>query len=280
MANPAVMRVKEGRVECIARNVLSVVIYKSKKNKDNMKFLLTYRATGETKPVYNTIKSEGIQIFNTDDCYTLTSEDEIDVYLSCTDGTGSATSWGEVIIFSNLPDLGQVLSNSKKGLISTTFADDYAAQGKAFQIQRRITLTNAQTLYLVLDTTALVSSGKSLIILPLIMSTNAGSVFVDTYPITSYTGGSEIKFARLNATIENYAKSVFKTGITPSGTPAPDETRQYIVGALSTNQNAGGGAIQPDLPKRFSAGNIITAKLVNQETSTVYLDFGLVIYEV
>ena len=279
MSNPAVMRVKEGRVECIARDVLSVVIYKSKKNKDNMKFLLTYRATGESKPVYTTMKSEGIQILNTDDCYTLTSEYEIDVYLSCTDGTGSATSWGEIIVYSNLPDLGQILSNSRHGIRATTFADDYAAQGKAFQIQRRITLTTQQTLYLVLDTTALVASGKCLIILPLIMSTNAGSVFVDTYPIESYTGGSEIKFARLNSTIENYAESVFKTGITPTGTPG-DELRQYIVGALSTNQNAGGGAIQPDLPKRFPAGSIITAKLVNQETDTVYLDFGLVVYEV
>jgi len=73
------------------------------------------------------------------------------------------------------------------------------------------------------------------------MQTAGGSVFVDTYPITSYTGGNEIKFSRVNSTIENYAESVFKTGITPSGTPKPDETREYIVGVDRTNQSAGGG---------------------------------------
>lgn len=175
--------------------------------------------------------------------------------------------------------LRQILSFTKKAFVTTTFADDYVAQGKAFQIQRRITLTSQQTLYLVLDTTALIASNKKLVIPPLTMQTAGGSVFVDTYPITSYTGGNEIKFARVNSTIENYAESIFKTGITPSGTPKPDETREYIVGVDRTNQSAGGGAVQPDLPKRFPSGSLITAKLVNQEEAVTVLDFGLVIYE-
>lgn len=99
MANPAVMRVKEGRVECIARNVTAGSINRSKKNKENMKFLITYRTTGATKPTYSTMTSEGVQIFTDSEQEIIDSSSAIDVYLSCTDGTGSATSWGEVIVW-------------------------------------------------------------------------------------------------------------------------------------------------------------------------------------
>lgn len=174
--------------------------------------------------------------------------------------------------------INRVLSNSKKGIVTTTFADDYDARGWGFQLQRRITITNGATVYFVLDTTACIDN-SGIILLPLVMQTGGGMVFVDTYKIDSYTGGSVLPLVNLNGTSTNTAKSIVKTGVTPTGTPGAD-LREYIVGVQSTNQDAGGGAITPDLPKRFPAGSIITAKIVNQETATVYVSFGLIFYEV
>lgn len=275
----SVISFSENTVKKVATGVYYQNISKHRIKNRDMSYIITTRKTGETGPSISQIKNEGRIMFQDDPENEYISADEaIDIYVLCSDGSKEDNT-GYLILSGNTPGLGNVLSTTKSGIVITEFKDDFAAQGKAFQIQRIFTLTNAQTLYLVLDTTALVESGKRLIILPLTMQTSVGSVFVDTYPITSYTGGSEIKFARINSTIENYAESVFKSGITPTGTPG-DELRQYIVGTESTNQSSGGGPSQADIPKRFPAGSIITTKLVNQESSTVTLSFGIVIYEI
>jgi hypothetical protein len=179
----------------------------------------------------------------------------------------------------NEPGIGQLLSYSKDGIVITTYADDNIVKGNCFQIQRVITITNEAPIYIVLDTTALVAAGKILFILPLQMHTAGGNCKVETYPIDSYSEGSEIKFSRVNATVENYALSKVYRGVTPVGDVPDDEYREYSVGTYSTNQASGGGSEMPDIAKQFPAGRLITAKLSTKETEDVELSFGLIIFE-
>lgn len=174
--------------------------------------------------------------------------------------------------------INNVLTDTKDGIVTSTYEKDYAYQGKAFQIQRRFAIASSATSYFVLDTTPLVIAEKRVSILPLIMSTGEGLAYVDTYAITSYTGGTPVPFARVNSDIANYAESIFKTGVTPTGSPG-DDLRQYIVGSKSTNQNAGGGVSSQDIAKQFPAGVKIVGKVENKETSETVLELGLIIYE-
>jgi hypothetical protein len=187
---------------------------------------------------------------------------------------------GESQIIGNKPSLGQVLSYSKDGLVVTTYADDNIVKGNCFQIQRVITVTDDAPIYIVLDTTALVGANKILFILPLILSTAGGNCKVETYPIESYTGGNEIKFARVNSTVDNFALSKVYKDVTPVGNVPDDEYREYSIGTKSTNQSSGGGLDVPDIAKKFPSGSLITAKISTLETSDVELNFGLIIFEI
>jgi len=178
----------------------------------------------------------------------------------------------------NNPGLGMVLTNNKSGIITASYADDAVSRGTGFQVQKRITLTTQQTYYVVLDSTALVAANKGLFIQPLIMSTGGGMVFVDTYAQEGYTGGDTIVPLKLNTTAVQTPVCVVKKGVTPTGAVLSD-TREYIIGVSSTNQDAGGGQSVIDVSKQFTPGVKIFAKFVNQETATVYVDFGLIIFE-
>lgn len=174
--------------------------------------------------------------------------------------------------------ISRILTFSKTGIVTASYSEDSVSKGYGFQIQKRITLTTEQTYYLVLDSTALIALKKRLFILPLLMLTGGGMVFVDTYAIEGYTGGTEVTPLKINGNSDLTPDCIFKKGITPTGDPLTD-TREYIVGTLSTNQASGGGSIPPDIAKQFPAGSIIVVKLMNQEAATVYLDFGLIFFE-
>jgi len=110
------------------------------------------------------------------------------------------------------------------------------------------------------------------------MSTGGGMVFVDTYAQEGYTSGDAIVPLKLNTTKLQESECIFKKGVTPTGAVLSD-TREYIVGTLSTNQSSGGGGIGIDVSKQFSAGTKVFAKLVNQENANTYLNFGMVFFE-
>ncbi len=176
--------------------------------------------------------------------------------------------------------LGQVLSYSKDGIVVTSYADDHIVRGNCFQIQRIITISDSAPTYIVLDTSALVALNKRLFIMPLILSTAGGHCKVETYPITSYTGGTEVKFARVNSTVNNFAKSKVYKNVTPVGAVPDDEYREYSIGTKSTKQASGGGLDTPDIAKQFPAGALITAKISTVETTDIELNFGLIIFEI
>lgn len=275
MADPSIVKIKEGTVEKIATSAYKVIITKHRFDQDII-FYVTTRETGSAAPTLEQIAAEGMPLFKNFDIETIESSYNADFYLYCDNGK-KTTEWGEVVVWDAI-SFNQVLSFSKTGIVATDYAKDAIAAGKGFQIQRIFTISDSAPLYLVLDTTGMVGSGKSLALMPLMLNTAGGNVKVETYPIESYTGGNEIKFARLNSTIENFALSKFYSGATPTGEPG-DEYREYSIGTLSTHQASGGGSIIPDIPKMFPAGSIITAKCSTVETSDIILDFGLIIFE-
>jgi hypothetical protein len=175
------------------------------------------------------------------------------------------------------PNIGQVLTNNKTGVVTASYSDDAVSKGQAFEVRKRITLTTKQVYDVVLDSTALVAANKGLFIDPLSMSTGGGMVFVDTFAVDTYTGGDAIVPLKLNTTKTQVAECVFKKGVTIGNIIS--DPREYIVGTLSTNQSSGGGSMPIEVSKQFTPGVKIVARFSNQEDATVYFDFGIVFYE-
>lgn len=174
---------------------------------------------------------------------------------------------------------GSILTNNKSGIVIASYVDDAISKGQGFEIKKRVSLLANQEYILVLYSTALVAAGKGLFIMPLIMSTGGGMVFVDTYAIAGYTLGTAVTPLKINTTKALAPECIFKKGITQTGDALTDP-REYIVGTLSTNQSSGGGAAPIDVAKQFTPGVIMAAKCMNQENAPVVLNFGMIFFEV
>ncbi len=166
-------------------------------------------------------------------------------------------------------------SNSGGGLVTTTFADDYINRGNAFQIHRRITVPTAGK-KIVLDFSTV--TDKEIFTLPIRMKTNTGQVFVDTYIITAYIGGTVIPTINRNTTSINTAESIVKDGITSTDV-AGDDVREYIVGELIARRNPGGGSGGGSSPKIFSPVKLVI-DVDNQEEEEVIMELDFNWYEV
>lgn len=168
-------------------------------------------------------------------------------------------------------------SFSGDAVLTTDYERDYITRGMAFEVQRRITLTSQQTLYLEFNIALAV--GKIVYSLPIKATTPGGNVFLDTYYATSSTGGSVLMVPNnLNALSANVALTTVKTGVTPSGTASG--LREYSIGSKATNQAAGGGPIGAGYAKVLGNSKPLYFKFVNQESSTVTVDLGFVWYEI
>lgn len=168
-------------------------------------------------------------------------------------------------------------SFSGDAVLTTTYSDDYITRGMAFEVQRRITLTTGQTLYLELN--APLAVGKLIYSLPLRMSSNSGNVFLDTFSADASTGGTLWTPNNLNENSSNTALATFKSAVSaPSGTAVL--LREYSVGVVKTNQSGGGGSAPSSAPKLLDKTRPRYFKFVNQETSTVVVDFGFTWYEI
>lgn len=166
-------------------------------------------------------------------------------------------------------------SASQDAILTTSYADDYTVRGYAFQIQRRIALTSEQTLYWVVDFSA-VAASKAVFSLPIALQSTAGLVYVDTYAATSYTGGSVETIINPNAGSAIVPQAVVKSGITPTGATL---VREYAVGSKSTNQSSGGGAVSGQTPKIWGKVPLVI-KMVNQESAENVLTVGFTWYEI
>jgi len=167
-------------------------------------------------------------------------------------------------------------SFSKDAVLTTDYENDYIVRGMAFEVQRRISLSSGQTLYLEFDITKAV--GKMIFSLPFKAISNGGNVFIDTYEADSSTGGTVLMTPNnLNALSSNVALTTVKTGVTPTGTATG--LREYSTGSKTTNQAAGGGSAGTGFAKILDNSKPLYFKFVNQETDTVTIDFGFVWYE-
>jgi hypothetical protein len=152
--------------------------------------------------------------------------------------------------------------------------------GKAFQIQKRFTLTSGQTYYLAVDNTALTAAGKTYGSFPVVFASTAGLVLVDTYKSALSVNGTELTPMRINETLTTVVPlTKFYHGCTPVIT-APTDAREYTIGTKATNQSSGAGNPTVDVVKILSTTTPSIIKLMNQETSVNIVTFSYVWFEI
>jgi hypothetical protein len=130
-----------------------------------------------------------------------------------------------------------VFSYSKDAVKTTSYSDDYLVNGSAHEIHRRFNIDNTTVKFL-LDTSSVTSD--SVFTLPIVGVCSADQVYIDTYKITSYTGGTEIPSINPNTIINTPAEAVFYEDITSTDV-AGDDLRQYIFGTQAQGNVSGGG---------------------------------------
>ena len=146
-------------------------------------------------------------------------------------------------------------------------------------MHKRITVSGSQTIYVVMDATATAASGMFLYSLPIGILPNQGNIFVDTYTADSYSGGVSLGAPiNLNERSSITSLSTIYKGATVSGTIS--NLREYSIGSPSTNQSSGGGGNIIGVPKLLNNAKPIVMKVMNQETTTVILDFNFVWFEI
>jgi hypothetical protein len=165
-------------------------------------------------------------------------------------------------------------SFSQDAVLTTNYADDYLVRGYGAEIHRRIPIA-VGTQYFVLDFSLCTSD--VIFTLPLNGYCSANQIYVDTYLIDSYTGGTEIPHAKPNQVLDITSQAVFKTGITPTGTGG-DELRQYIFGTQGQGNVRGGGTGSSAAPKIWNVGDLLVFKI--ESDYVLDFEFNLVWYEI
>lgn len=197
-------------------------------------------------------------------------------YAVCLDaGKSSVLCFDESGIGSSLVRMTQQ-SFSRDAVLVTTYADDFVSRGQCFQVIKRVALTSSQTRYVVFDLTA--HTEKLIYSLPIQFYSSGGEVFIDTYGVDSYTGGTVIPALKVNGLSNIDPLAIIKIDVTPSGTPL--NIREYLIGAKSTNQSSGGGRGIDGIPRVLNTAKPIVLKITNQETVNVNVEIGLVWYEI
>lgn len=163
----------------------------------------------------------------------------------------------------------QALSSSGTANRIEDITEDEIDNGNVYQVHRRFTIPSAGK-KLVLDLSAV--TDRSIFTMPILMGTNEGQCYVDTYKITSYTGGTAIPSINKNGTSSNTAQGIFYEDVTSSDV-AGDDLRQYIVGQLSSNQNTGGGPGGETYKKVFNS-DIIMLDVTNNEGTDIVLELN------
>lgn len=159
-------------------------------------------------------------------------------------------------------------------VLTTNYSDDYLVRGNAHEVHRRMPISIG-TEYWVFDTTGVTKA--AVFSLPIVGNCSNDQVYLDTYAIESYAGGTVVPSTNPNGIDGEDAEAVLKTGVTPTGTPG-DDLRQYIFGTQAQGANLGGGEHSGAHPKLFPPGAIIVVKIVS--TATLDFEFNFLWYEV
>lgn len=170
-----------------------------------------------------------------------------------------------------------VRSFSKDGIVTTSYADDYILRGQGFQIARRFTLGTGITKF-ILDTTGLADAEKIMFLLPVTHKVTDGPVYVTTYKVNAYTGGTEVPSIDLNENVDETAVVVFKNGVSSDGTPG-DDKRDYIVGTESGFLQSGGGDERGDISLINKSDRPYIIEVDNQSGGSLQYRIGIVWFE-
>lgn len=199
------------------------------------------------------------------------------LYGKCKDGTATISVDSSIGISPILQT-----SNTKDAVLTTTYQDNFINIGKAYQVQRRIaSIPTTGTYKVVLDLSNL-SSDKRCFILPLVMSATGGPVYIKTYKITTYTGGTTFPATKLNTLVSNTntAQGIVKHGITTTDV-AGDDLREYELGATGNTQQVNrSGSSTGAAPLIVPAGTKICVEIDNNYTDVISFTLGLVWYEI
>lgn len=170
-------------------------------------------------------------------------------------------------------------SSSGDAALTTTYTDDYIIRGRGLNIQRRFaSIAAAATYKLVFDFSA-ISATKMIFMLPLAFSATGGPVYIKTYKLTTYTGGTAIPLINLNNFSEYTALTVFKHGIASTDV-AGDDLREYELGATGNPQQVNrAGSATGASPVIFKGGQKLCIEIVNNYSAAINLTLGAVLYE-
>lgn len=170
-----------------------------------------------------------------------------------------------------------IRSFSKDGIVTTSYSDDYIVRGRGFQIARRFTLSTGITKF-ALDPTGLTAENKQMFILPLSHKVTDGPVYIKTYKVDEYTGGTVVPSIDLNETVEDTAVVVFKQGVSSTG-EAGDDLRDYIIGTSGGFLASGGGEERGDISIVNKPDRPYIIEVNNQSGGSVQYRIGIVWFE-
>lgn len=159
--------------------------------------------------------------------------------------------------------------------LTANYTDDGISRGFGHQVRRVLSIPNTGTYKIVFDTTA--ALGMGIFILPLVLVATGGPVVVQTYPISSYAGGTILPATPLNYINGIAAKSLIKHGITSSDTST--DLREYLLGSDGKQGDARAGTGGGSVPLIMPGGTIFCMEIDNNYSSAVQFVADLVWFE-
>ena len=174
MSNPEIKFIQEKTWTKILSNVTVLSI---KRLSSNVSYFITYRPFGDETPLTD---NEKYKIFEQSNNYTDEFIYPVDIYMWWENHDDDNNDTGIIRIdYAVNNGNHNVLSFSKNGIISTSYADDGITKGQGFQIHRIIPIPVVGIKF-VADFSA-IDLEDVIFTLPLRMTTNKGQIYVKIY---------------------------------------------------------------------------------------------------
>jgi len=166
------------------------------------------------------------------------------------------------------------MSQDGQAVVATSFELDYLVRGKGHEVHRRFSIKPGITKF-VLDFTE--CTRDYIFSMPIYGGTSKDQVYMDSYRISSYSGGTEVPSVNPQGAHPIAAEGKFVKGVVSTDV-AGDDLRQYIYGTQSQGNVAGGGGITGNHPKISGTDTIIMLEIT--ASTNLDLELNLLWYEV
>ncbi len=167
------------------------------------------------------------------------------------------------------------LDNSGKGLIATTYHDDYITKGRKYSIESVATIPAETAVNFLLNLSA-VESDYGIYVLPIEVSSESENIVIRIYEETDYSAGTVIPLRNVNRTKSDTTKSIVTSGATGSDKGLLFRTHEVFASSQGnvTNSGSGGGsAIILDTNKNY------LVELENTGNGSTKIDYSFSIFE-